>query len=269
MLENNSSRLMFAAIAVVVGGVIYGTVNAAYPEATNQIIKKIQSTFDDSNTPNANSISVVDNKPANMTINIAYAKLPNGQYISGSFPGNGLAVNNNYYSLPTNSDFSDFYDKYSGGYFDDNSNIKLSNGLSFTANGMAQAYNYSSTLGKDMFESQLNMSPENVIADQLMLNPKTNNVEKSTDNTNQTIDLESQSLSTVDGQPYTYNSQPQDFDVSLQKTYVLDISSEDNVNLAKKLYPQFDFDSNQLYFLNKGSNLHIHYYEVEPNISSN
>ena len=261
---------MFAAIAVVIGGAIYGTVNAAYPEATNQLVKKIQAPFDDSNTPNANSISVVDNKPANMTINIAYAKLPNGQYISGSFPGNGLAVNNNYYSLPTNSDFSDFYDKYSdGGYFEDYSNIKLSNGLSFNTAGMVEAYNYSSTFGKNMFESQLNMSPTNFIADQLMLNPKTNNVEKSTNNNNQTIDLESQSISTVAGNPYTYNSQPQDFDVSLQKTYVLDMSSEDNVNLAKKLYPQVDFDSNQLYFVNKGSNLHIHYYEVAPNISSN
>lgn len=46
MLENNSNRLMFAAIAVVIGGGIYGTVNAAYPDAINQIIKKIQYPID-------------------------------------------------------------------------------------------------------------------------------------------------------------------------------------------------------------------------------
>ena len=40
MLENNSNRLMFAAIAIVVSGAILGTVHAAYPDATNVILSK-------------------------------------------------------------------------------------------------------------------------------------------------------------------------------------------------------------------------------------
>lgn len=59
MLENNSTRLIFAAIAVVIGGVIYGTVNAAYPEATNQLVKKIQAPFTDSNNSSNNNASTV------------------------------------------------------------------------------------------------------------------------------------------------------------------------------------------------------------------
>lgn len=58
MLENNSTRLIFAAIAVVVGGVIYGTVNAAYPEATNQLMKKIQIPFSDTSDSSDNAQSV-------------------------------------------------------------------------------------------------------------------------------------------------------------------------------------------------------------------
>ena len=40
MLENNSHRLMFAAMAIVVSGAILGTVHAAYPNATNVILSK-------------------------------------------------------------------------------------------------------------------------------------------------------------------------------------------------------------------------------------
>lgn len=40
MLENNSHRLMFAAMAIVFSGAILGTVHAAYPDATNVILSK-------------------------------------------------------------------------------------------------------------------------------------------------------------------------------------------------------------------------------------
>lgn len=40
MLENNSHRLMFAAITVVVSGAILGTVHAAYPNATTIVVSK-------------------------------------------------------------------------------------------------------------------------------------------------------------------------------------------------------------------------------------
>lgn len=43
MLENNSNKLMAAAAAIVVAGAIFGTVNAAYPQATNSIIEKVTS----------------------------------------------------------------------------------------------------------------------------------------------------------------------------------------------------------------------------------
>ena len=42
MLENNSHRLMFAAIAIVVSGAVFGTVHAAYPDVTNKLIDRIQ-----------------------------------------------------------------------------------------------------------------------------------------------------------------------------------------------------------------------------------
>ena len=41
MLENNSHRLMFAAITVVVSGAILGTVHAAYPNATTIVVSKV------------------------------------------------------------------------------------------------------------------------------------------------------------------------------------------------------------------------------------
>lgn len=42
MLENNSTRLLFAAIAVIISGAILGTVHAAYPNITNNLMDKVQ-----------------------------------------------------------------------------------------------------------------------------------------------------------------------------------------------------------------------------------
>lgn len=42
MLENNSNKLMATAAAIVVAGAIFGTVNAAYPQAANAIIEKVE-----------------------------------------------------------------------------------------------------------------------------------------------------------------------------------------------------------------------------------
>lgn len=47
MLENNSNRLIFAAIAVVVGVAIAGKAHAAFPQATNTLVEKVKSFTDD------------------------------------------------------------------------------------------------------------------------------------------------------------------------------------------------------------------------------
>lgn len=60
MLENNSTRLMFAAIAVVVAGVIYGTVHAAYPDLTTAMTQKVQKVLNND----------TDNKSITLTVNL-------------------------------------------------------------------------------------------------------------------------------------------------------------------------------------------------------
>ena len=60
MLENNSTRLMFATIAVVVAGVIYGTVNAAYPDLTTTMTQRVQKVLGND----------TENKSITLTVNL-------------------------------------------------------------------------------------------------------------------------------------------------------------------------------------------------------
>lgn len=119
MLENNASRLMFAAIAVVIGGVIYGTVNAAYPEATNQLVKKIQAPFDDSNNSDAN-VTVSQYAQKTLNVYVPYAIVPGKGILTPTHDKTWLGYDYAYtYSMKDSSFIMDKYNvhnKYGGMY---------------------------------------------------------------------------------------------------------------------------------------------------------
>ena len=109
MLENNSTRLIFAAIAVVIGGVIYGTVNAAYPEATNQIIKKIQAPFTDSSNSDGN-VTVSQYAQKTLNVYVPYAIVPGKGILTPTHDKTWLGYDYAYtYSMKDSSFIMDKY----------------------------------------------------------------------------------------------------------------------------------------------------------------
>lgn len=268
MLSNNTNKITWVGVTIgIVAALGIGTMTmfpSALGDVKSTVVKTVDK-FSGSGTSASATITVVDNNPLSLSVNVPYVKLPNGKFITGTF-GNSATVDGKTYTVPMTSDFSNFYDKY-GQDFDASDGINLSNGLSFNSPSMLEAYKYSSGFGETLFESDANKTPENSISGNSVLNPSTGKIEMSNADINKSVDIQSQDISSVVGSSNEYESQPQDFDVSLQREYSLD-TSDDNLNLAKKLYPNFDFDSNQLYFVNQGSNLHVHYYEVAPKVTN-
>lgn len=243
MLENNSSRLIFAAIAVLVGGAIYGTVNVAYPDATNQIIKKIQEPFTETEDS-----SDLNHKNIISTLDIPYGKIPNQSgYFSGFYNEYSLSETNDDTEKWNSSTMMDFF----------SSNTNIINGIKYQDNGMVTLNNVTTENGKKYVTNNLKSISEQPVY--LLKNNQLKLQDAGPMNQN--------SITSMSNTGYKYDTKPEDFDIVLNQVQSVE-QSDDNLALFKKEYQNIDLDNNMYGITSQTFTIHVHYYESQ-NIGTN
>lgn len=227
MLSSNTNKMTWVGVTVGVVAALGVGAMALYPNAmstTKTAMVKAVSKFSGSDSgENTSGITVNNHQTANMTMNVAYSKLPNGKYITGKY-GSAM-IDNVRYIVPRNDDvdYNTFYksqqDTTNGFYntaYDGNKfkSLTLSNGLKFVSPNGVYLNNNSASSAQGQAYLNSGLSTGGSMAGTNYLNGTDGKIEKST-STSGVMTFGMQEIMSLTNNAYTFDSVPVDFDISL------------------------------------------------------
>lgn len=258
MLDNNTNKVTWVALAVGIVAVLGIGSMALFPEANTALASNVSRVVQKFTSVKLSKPQFQEVNPdaRDSTINIQYSQLPDGSY----FSGNNYSDNGQMYSVSDtleNTDFSKWYSKYAQTL--DGGSVTLLNGM--TAYFVDAPY--IDSVSKSNFDTE---SFLNTASGRNLFEP--NNLSKNVVDVNGNISnydfvthqpFDAQTLDTIVTSPFAYGKdKPQDFDINLSQLSQFD-DSENNKKIFNEAFPDKPFTGSDMTHISS-LKIHVHFY---------